>query len=93
MRMRAAVLAKLNLFFVVVHVHANNFGLDRSDAMRHKFEHVLGYKVPITPLAPALALHVDLTPALTLTLTLTLTLALALAPTLALTLTLTLTLP
>ena len=44
------MLAKLNLFFVVVHVHANNFGLDRSDAMAHKFEDILGYKVSTTSL-------------------------------------------
>ena len=51
MRHRAAVLAKLNLFFVLVHVHANNFGIDRSDVMARKFVDVLGYKVPVTPLA------------------------------------------
>ena len=42
MRRRAATLAKLNLFFVVVHVHVNNHGLDRRAGLARKFERVLG---------------------------------------------------
>ena len=42
MRRRAATLAKLNLFFFVVHVHVNNHGLDRRAGLARKFERVLG---------------------------------------------------
>lgn len=46
MRQRAAVLAKLNLFFVVVHVHANNYGVDVPEQRGRIFQNVLGYMVP-----------------------------------------------
>eukprot|EP00908_Phaeocystis_cordata_P006635 Transcript_17254.p1 GENE.Transcript_17254~~Transcript_17254.p1 ORF type:complete len:374 (-),score=131.42 Transcript_17254:233-1354(-) len=48
MRRRAATLAKLNLYFFVVHVHVNNHGLDRRAGLARKFERVLGYDVPTT---------------------------------------------
>jgi len=46
MRQRAAVLAKLNLFFVVVHVHVNNYGVDVPQERGRIFQNVLGYMVP-----------------------------------------------
>jgi hypothetical protein len=46
MRRNAAVLAKLNLQFVLVHVHVNNCGMDAKDGLQQQFREVLGYLVP-----------------------------------------------
>ena len=49
MGFHAALLEKLNVHFVVVHVHVNNHGLDvDADAAAQKFTEVLGTLVPRT---------------------------------------------